>query len=141
MTTPQKPYTAVMLAAWHAINTAWGLLSFVESVPSWEQGLLIRNETSAQIAKRREMFRLVQGELPGMLERRYAEMIAIHAESLTDTTKERAYEVAFAKWQDALTYCAPTILALHGQECGCDWAPDHANIFTLRRGHHALTAC
>lgn len=120
-----------MIPVWHAVNTAWGPLSFIESVEAWEVSVDRRLESSERKAKRREMIQIVQGDVPEMLENRYNEMVMIHAASLDDPRRSEDFQIAFDKFQNAMRYCSEHVMALHEKECGCGWTPENADIFKL----------
>ncbi len=125
----------IVIAVWHAVNTAWGPLSFIASLEAWEAGVEQRRESPERKAQRRKIMRVVQGRVPEMLERRYVEMVACHDAAYTDPMTDPAFQIAFAKFQDAMQYHAECIMSLHARECNCTWTPDNTDIFKLERPH------
>ena len=116
-----------MILAWHAYHDGSSPLFFIESFDSRMNTIdtvKALKETPAQIARRKQLFKLFEGELPAEL----VKAIADYDKVWNDHLKMVNYKTWFDFYR-TMADALPEILALHKTQCGCGWTPKNTNIF------------
>ena len=89
------------------------------------------SETPDQIQLRLKLFKKVTGELPESIIKAQAAWEAAWEARAAARTAARAAArtAAWVVWEAAWVAAREDILKLHSVQCGCDWTPEHPNIF------------
>ena len=119
------------------------------------------DETPEQIAQRYKFIKKFEGELPDSLKKAYDEWKKAEAESwkvrddwakATDEywkawddwakaevdkardERDKTWDEVDKAWDEVdKALRSPEVMALHAEQCGCDWSPTNRNIFNLTK--------